>query len=94
MSSESPPAKRQRTEDVPITRSRIWYKDGSVVLQAQDKQFRVHWSVLSKNSAFFRDMQDLPQPEMEQETVEACPLIPLSDSVVDIEHLLDTLYNP
>lgn len=52
----SPPAKRQRTEDAAITRSEIWYPDGSVVLQAQGTQFRVHWGVL----AFFRNA--LPQP--------------------------------
>ncbi|KAF7351128.1 BTB domain-containing protein [Mycena sanguinolenta] len=37
----SPPAKRKRTETTSITRSEIWYKDGSVVLQAENTQFRV-----------------------------------------------------
>ncbi|KAJ7169113.1 hypothetical protein C8R43DRAFT_982299 [Mycena crocata] len=39
----SSPAKRQRTENAPITRSNIWHKDGSVVLQVENTQFRVHW---------------------------------------------------
>jgi hypothetical protein len=90
----SPPAKRQRTEDAPITRSDIWFTDGSVVLQAQNTQFRVHWGVLTQNSSFFRDMQALPQGNVEQPTVEGCPLVELHDDVEDVKHLLTTLYNP
>ncbi|KAJ6593451.1 hypothetical protein B0H19DRAFT_1090359 [Mycena capillaripes] len=92
--SNAPPSKRQRTEDAPITRADVWYKDGSVILQAEQTQFRVHWGVLSQHSSFFREMEDLPQPA-EQENVDGCPVIELSDdSVVDVEHLLKTLYNP
>lgn len=90
----SPPAKRQRTEDAPITRSDIWFTDGSVVLQAQNTQFRVHWGVLTQNSSFFRDMQALPQGNIDQPTVDGCPLVELHDAVEDVKHLLTILYNP
>jgi hypothetical protein len=90
--SESP--ERQRIEDAPPTRSTIWYKDGSVVLQAEKTQFRVHWSVLSENSAFFAGLEGLPQAN-EQPTVDGCPLVELSDdAVVDVEYLLKALYTP
>ncbi|KAJ7782672.1 hypothetical protein B0H16DRAFT_1402918 [Mycena metata] len=89
----SPPAKRQRTEDASITRSSIWYKDGSVVLQAQNTQFRVHWSFLSQNSSFFRDLENLPQPP-EQPTVDGCPVVELPDNADDVKYLLKALYNP
>ncbi|KAJ7169052.1 hypothetical protein C8R43DRAFT_982058 [Mycena crocata] len=89
----SPPEKRQRTESVSITRSTIWYKDGSVVLQAHNTQFRVHWSILSQHSSFFCDMQDLPQPP-DQDSVEGCPVVELLDSVTDVEEMLKVLYNP
>ncbi|KAJ6593487.1 hypothetical protein B0H19DRAFT_1056037 [Mycena capillaripes] len=89
----SPPAKRPRTEDAPTTRSEIWYSDGSVVLQAENTQFRVHWSVLALNSFFFRDLQGLPQPSNEP-SVDGCPVVQLLDAVVDVEHLLRALYNP
>jgi hypothetical protein len=93
MSSESPPAKRQRTdEDEPITRSDIWYEDGSVVLQARNTQFRVHWSVLAQHSSFFRDMQKLPQPP-DQPNADGCPIVELQDDVADVEHLLRALYS-
>ncbi|KAJ7188678.1 hypothetical protein C8R46DRAFT_1205819 [Mycena filopes] len=91
----SPPAKRQRTDSTAsITRSNIWYRDGSVVLQAQNMQFRVHFSVLALNSPFFHNLQDLPQPT-DEPTIEGCPVIVLQDSCVDIGHLLlGVLYSP
>ncbi|KAJ7125101.1 hypothetical protein C8R44DRAFT_131664 [Mycena epipterygia] len=92
-SGSSPPAKRQRTEDVPITRSDIWHSDGSVILQAEDTQFRVHWGVLALHSSFFRDMQGLPQPP-EQPSVDGCPVVELQDTAVDVQHLLKALYSP
>jgi len=88
-----PPAKRQRTDSESlITRSDIWRDDGNVVLQAETTQFRVHWSVLSLHSTFFRDMRSLPQPA-DQPTVEGCPVIELHDSAADVKHLLNALYN-
>ncbi|KAJ7821098.1 hypothetical protein B0H14DRAFT_2832124 [Mycena olivaceomarginata] len=93
--SESRPAKRQRT-DAPLTRSKIWCKDGSVVLQAENMQFRVHWGVLALNSYFFRELQDLPlaQPN-DQPSVEGCPIVELSgDASADVENLLKALYTP
>ncbi|KAJ7157727.1 hypothetical protein C8R46DRAFT_1225271 [Mycena filopes] len=89
----SPDAKRQRTEDAPITRSELWHADGSVVLQAENTQFRVHWGVLGRNSSFFRDMQSLPQPP-DQPTVEGCPVVELPDNVTDVEFVLKALYTP
>ncbi|KAF8178692.1 hypothetical protein K438DRAFT_1938755 [Mycena galopus ATCC 62051] len=89
----SPPAKRQRTENASITRSDVWYKDGSVVLQAENTQFRVHWSILSQHSSFFLDLQDLPQPP-DEPTVDGCPVVELQDTVEDVQFLLKALYDP
>jgi hypothetical protein len=89
----SPAAKRPRTENAPIMRSDIWYKDGSVILQADGIQFRVHWGVLSEHSSFFRDLENLPQPP-EQPSVDGCPVVELLDSVVDVKYLLKALYTP
>ncbi|KAJ7649980.1 hypothetical protein FB45DRAFT_1075879 [Roridomyces roridus] len=89
-----PPAKRQRTDNVEIVRSsEIWHSDGSVVLQAGCTQFRVHWSVLSLHSSFFRDLQGLPQPPNEPK-VDGCPVIEVSDSSEDVETVLKALYDP
>ncbi|KAJ7794280.1 hypothetical protein B0H14DRAFT_126474 [Mycena olivaceomarginata] len=75
-------------------RSEIWYSDGSVVLQAETSQFRVHWSVLAQHPSFFLDLQALPQPESGQPTMDGCPLVELQDTAADIEHLLKALYDP
>ncbi|KAJ7223084.1 hypothetical protein GGX14DRAFT_352018 [Mycena pura] len=91
--SEVRKAKHQRTEEPQITRSEVWHDDGSVVLQAENTQFRVHWSVLSLHSSFFREMRALPQPP-DQPSVEGCPVIRLHDSSADVQYLLDALYNP
>ncbi|KAJ6581602.1 hypothetical protein B0H19DRAFT_866939, partial [Mycena capillaripes] len=67
----------------------IWYVDGSVVIQSEDTQFRVHWGVLSQNSPFFRDMQRLTQhSDGDQPTVDGCPVVELHDAVEDVNHLL------
>jgi hypothetical protein len=89
----SPLIERQCNTDTPLTRSEIWYLDGSVVLQAQNTQFRVHWGVLAQQSSFFRDIQGLPQPA-DQPSVDGCPVIQLQDDVADVENLLKALYNP
>ncbi|KAJ7234316.1 hypothetical protein B0H12DRAFT_162659 [Mycena haematopus] len=95
--ANAPSTKRPRTEsespDPTMTRSDIWHDDGSVVLQVEATQFRVHWSILSLNSTVFRDMRGLPQPA-DQPTIEGCPVIQLHDSSVDVEYLLATLYDP
>ncbi|KAJ6584945.1 hypothetical protein B0H19DRAFT_1368418 [Mycena capillaripes] len=69
------------------------FRDGSLVLQAQNTQFRVHWGVLAQQSSFFFDMQGLPQPP-EQPSIDGCPVIELSDDVADVEHLLKAAYDP
>ncbi|KAJ7782677.1 hypothetical protein B0H16DRAFT_1357055 [Mycena metata] len=88
----SPAVKRQRTENT-TTRSEIWYDDGSVVLQAENTQFRVHWSILGQKSSFFRGMQSLPQPPHDQPTVDGCAVVELHDTVLDVEYLLKALYD-
>ncbi|KAJ7307101.1 hypothetical protein DFH08DRAFT_824363 [Mycena albidolilacea] len=89
----SPPAKRQRTEDAPITRSEIWKRDGSVVLQAANTRFRVHWSILEQSSTVFRYMQALSRPA-DQPSVDGCPVVEISADPRDVEQLLNALYIP
>jgi len=96
--SDTPAAKRKRTEgtalDSEVVRSTdIWYDDGSVILQAESTQFRVHWTVLAQHSSVFSDMRAVPQPP-DEPLVEGCPVIQLSDSIQDLQHLLRALYNP
>ncbi|KAJ7188687.1 hypothetical protein C8R46DRAFT_1205828 [Mycena filopes] len=85
-------AKRKRTENG-VTRSEIWHIDGSLVIHAENTQFRVHWGLLAMHSSHFRDLQGRPQPRS-QPTVEDCPLLELPDALVDVRYLLKALYTP
>ncbi|KAF7984459.1 hypothetical protein HWV62_14556 [Athelia sp. TMB] len=77
------------------TRSRIWYEDGTVVVEAEKTQFKVHRSLLSQSSSVFRDMFTSPQPlNLQEELVEGCPVVQLTDSKMDVEHVFDALFRP
>lgn len=107
--SSQPASKRKREDDdtgsqasqdswstnTTITRSKYWLDDGNVILQAENTQFRVHRSMLSRNSSVFSDMFSIPQPpHMDQgEQLEGCPIIHLSDKASDVEYLISILYD-
>ena len=96
-----PQTKRHRTsstsQDAPLGAStvkpscRFWYADGNVVLQAEDTQFRVHRLLLSLHSEIMKGCFDCPQP-VDNELVEGCPVIHLTDSAKDIDILCGLLY--
>jgi hypothetical protein len=94
----TPPTKRRRTSSAqetnpnPITRSDIWFEDGSVVLQVELKQFRVHRTMLARHSTVFKDMFGIPQPQGEA-AIEGCPIVHLSDTAEDVCHMLMALYD-
>lgn len=93
--SESP-QKRQRSDDDgdPRIRSEFWYEDGNIVLQAEDTLFRVHQSVLSRQSQIFKDTFAMPQtPSQQNEHIEGCPVIPLSDTAEDMGNIISLLYD-
>lgn len=79
------------TTDMVKRSTQFWFHDGSVVLQAEDTQFRVHDSVLSLHSEIMKDCFSCPQPEDEPK-VEGCPVVHLSDLAKDIENMCALLY--
>ncbi|KAM5531292.1 hypothetical protein V8D89_015047 [Ganoderma adspersum] len=106
MSSESaPPRKRARVEDgdqeaasnLRTSNLRkdddVWLSDGSIVTAAVDNvAFRVHKSILARRSEIFNDLFSLPNAdEATAETMEGCPVVRVSDSSIDIRHLLRVL---
>ena len=76
----------------PARHSDLWMDDGSIVLQAENSQFRVHRSMLSRHSSVFRDMFSVPQPT-DEKNIEGCPVIYLPDSAEDVSCLLSALYD-
>ncbi|KII87430.1 hypothetical protein PLICRDRAFT_112998 [Plicaturopsis crispa FD-325 SS-3] len=71
--------------------SDFWYHDGSVILEAESTQFRVHIGVLAEQSPVFKDMLQLSEPVTEG-SVDACPVVHLSDSAMDLNHFLRAVY--
>ncbi|KAJ3510407.1 hypothetical protein NLJ89_g4695 [Agrocybe chaxingu] len=75
----------------------FWFEDGSVVLQATDMQFRVHKSVLARQSSVFADMFSISQDDSDGDSdsplVDDCSVVVLQDSVEDVQNLLELLYN-
>jgi|ERR1700683_2379007 hypothetical protein len=91
----SPKRKRSDSPDVlPLNRlDYLWFNDGSIVLQAEMTQFRVHRSVLSANSDIFQDMFSMAQPAEQGELIEGCPVVHLPDSAKDWTYVLGALYD-
>lgn len=90
-------AKRKRVDEGPgdvaiEARSKIWFTDGNIILEAEGTQFRVHRGVLANQSSVFGNMFDVPAPP-DEPTVDGCPVVQISDSARDVEHLLNVLYN-
>ncbi|KLO07722.1 hypothetical protein SCHPADRAFT_945014 [Schizopora paradoxa] len=90
------------TDSKPIPHETIWFEDGSIVLATDVHLYRIHKSVLSKNSVVFRDMFDLPTIGERGETGgavliaeewEGLPLVKMvGDSDEDVFHLLMAMY--
>jgi hypothetical protein len=99
--SQAAPGKRKRTEELedkgkspPVQSTSYWFDDGSVIIQAENTQYRVHRSLLSRHSNIFNDMFSLPQPTMDPgPTSEGCPVVFLSDKATDLEHVLSVIYD-
>ena len=72
-----------------------WFKDGSIVLQAQTIVFKVYKGLLSQESEFFRSMFTLPQPSSgPSETYEGCSLVALQDSAADVQAFVQAIFDP
>ena len=85
------PQDKTRDED-------LYFDDGSVVLSANDSDgntiyFRVHMSVLRKNSPVFRDMFSMPTP-VAIDQYDGVPLVHVHDDAKEMKEFLQVLYDP
>ena len=101
MQRESSPSTKRKREDsepptVPLRSEKFWFDDGSIVLQVQSTQFRVHRSILASYSPVFDDLFKVPQPEDDKsDWVEGCPIVCVSgDTTEDWDHVLSFIYKP
>lgn len=95
--AEPPKTKRLRLEE---TRDQdLYFDDGSIVLSASDTDagdlvmFRVHKSMLVKNSKVFKDMLSIPTPP-EMESYDGLPVVHLHDDAKELKDFLGVLYDP
>lgn len=84
-------------DSTPVTRSDIWLEDGSIILQAENMQFKVHRGLLARLSPIFADVFSVPQPAPHQDNadlvVDGCTILQLQDSAQDVQYLLSALYD-
>ncbi|KAF7969809.1 hypothetical protein HWV62_25926 [Athelia sp. TMB] len=86
-------ADAEKREPIIPVRSDLWYEDGSVVLQAENTQFKVYRGILAESSSVFNDMFSFPQPLLPDiEHIEGCPVVHLSDSAQEVEYILRALF--
>ena len=92
--------KRQRKEDpdapnAPTAHPCLYFKDGNLVLVADDTSFRVHDRVLSQNSVLLRNMivaGSQPSPTDCEKFIEGCPVVRLDDTAEDVAVVLTIMY--
>ncbi|KAJ7494290.1 hypothetical protein B0H11DRAFT_2004025 [Mycena galericulata] len=71
----------------------LWFEDGNIILQAGNRQFRVHRGILARHSPIFQDMLSFPQPP-DSEIIEGCPLVRLADSPGEVAIFLRAIFEP
>ncbi|KAF8184217.1 hypothetical protein BJ912DRAFT_975411 [Pholiota molesta] len=76
---------------------KLWFDDGSLVIQASSIRYRIHRTIICQHSAIFRDMMAMPQPNDEsldnENTFDGCPVVKLEDNSDELSMLLEALYN-
>jgi hypothetical protein len=64
-------------------RSKPWFDDGNLIYRG----------LLCESSTVFKDMFGLPQLVPGCDLVEGCPVVSLSDTASDLQHVLMALYH-
>ena len=104
------PRTRKRPQPHPLGPKKddeFWYEDGTIILIAQNVEFRVYRGPLAQHSQVFRNMLSFPQPPSTPGPSQAspsplpsgsdtgmspaCPTVHLTDSPADLRHFLRVL---
>ncbi|GJE89901.1 hypothetical protein PsYK624_060130 [Phanerochaete sordida] len=100
---DSAPNKRQKLEPqeeapaLPAVQSErdeaLWFEDGSVVLAAGNKLFKVHAGVLRHHSTVFKELLSAPALAALQERLDGCPVLRTEDNGTSLAQLLRIIYD-
>ncbi|KAJ7664846.1 hypothetical protein B0H17DRAFT_1019493 [Mycena rosella] len=72
----------------------LWFKDASLIFQAETSLFRVYSGILAARSSVFRDMLSFPQPEpSDLDVVDGCPRIVLHDTAADVAAFFRAIFD-
>ncbi|KAF8135893.1 hypothetical protein K438DRAFT_754940 [Mycena galopus ATCC 62051] len=90
LASGAPPAKRQRVEEEQLTRS-----DSTTMAALLSKWSPRYSASTGPFSVCIRPFSRYARPQpVGLPSSEGCPVVELDDSLEDVKHLLDVLYNP
>ncbi|KAJ6504467.1 hypothetical protein DFH09DRAFT_1201212 [Mycena vulgaris] len=90
---DSPP--NRRTGSSPTGYHRVedlWFKDGTLVLEAGNALFLIYGGLLARESFIFHDMLAIPQPE-DAEVIDGCPVVHMNDDARDLKFFLKALFD-
>ena len=78
-----------------VRHTELWFEDGTIVIQAQHTLYKVHKSLLCRESLLFEDMLSLPQSSEQtaEDTYDGSPLLKLQEPAADITLLLWSLFD-
>jgi hypothetical protein len=76
----------------------LYFEDGNIIISANGASgdlvyFRVHKSLLSKQSSVFKDMFSLPSPS-EVDIYDGLPLVHFHDDAKELKQFLQVIYDP
>ncbi|KAF8628625.1 hypothetical protein AX15_003760 [Amanita polypyramis BW_CC] len=87
MQSEQHPSPTCKRDDS------FYFDDGSCTIRVEDTLFKVHRSILSKDSSSFDTMFSLPQGGKPSEGIsDESPVVLSGDTVLEFKHFLWALY--
>ncbi|TFK84490.1 hypothetical protein K466DRAFT_553494 [Polyporus arcularius HHB13444] len=72
---------------------KLWFNDGTLIIVAQDTEFRVYKGQLERRSEVFKDMSSFPQPTADCAD-SPCPVVHVTDSAREWRHVLGLIFDP
>ncbi|KAF8148283.1 hypothetical protein B0H34DRAFT_668990 [Crassisporium funariophilum] len=72
----------------------LWFDDGNIVFQAENRQFRLHKSIIALRSSVFKEILSVQSIGKEEDLVDDCVVIQLSDGAILAEFFFTAIYYP